>query len=145
MKVSNNIREMKSDEIDIILDIWLKANITSQPLIDENFWYRSIEKIKTQIVKEKVYIYELNEEIVGIIVLSGNYINYLCVKDKYKRQGIGKALIKHCKNNFWSLILKVYNENTTAIEFLKSQYFFVRDKMNNAETNQCELSMEWIR
>ena len=74
-----------------------------------------------------------------------NFVEYLFVSSDFQKQGIGKALLKHIKNIFWSLMVKVYQKNTSAVSFFEKQFFFVRDKMNNADTGECELCMEWIR
>lgn len=143
--MQTNIREMKAEDIDKVMDIWLSENITSHFFLSENFWQKEFEKAKERILKSKVFISEEENNIQGFISLSGNYIEYLFVKSNYQRNGIGRKLLKHCKNIFWSLMLKVYEENSYAVNFFDKQTFYVRDKMDNAETGKSEIFMEWIR
>lgn len=141
----SNIKEMDINELEEVMDIWLTENHSVQSFLSENYILEYHDRIKHLLKKSKVFIYKNNKEIQGFISLSGNYIDCFYVKSKYQGQGIGKALIKHCKGIFWSLMIKVYQQNQNAISFLEKQSFFVRDKMDNAETGQTELFLEWIR
>ena len=143
--MKNNIREMLSEEINEVVDIWYKENISSHPFIPSKSFEDNIERTKNKFLKSKVYICRNEIEIQGFICLSGNYIDSLFVKSEYRRQGIGKSLLKHCKSIFWSLMSKIYMQNETAVKFFENQSFFVRDKMDSAETGKTELFMEWIR
>lgn len=139
------IREMNEQDIEIIVSIWLEETIKAHPFLSEDYWKNNLEKNKQSILKSKVFVYTEDNEIQGFISLSGNYIEHLIVKVDYQKKGIGKALIKHCKNIFWSLMTKIYQENRNAVIFFEKQTFFVRDKMDNADNGNCQLFMEWIR
>jgi len=143
--MTTKIRVMKEEDIDTIMDIWLQENISAHNFIDEKYWKTNKDKVQNQILKSKTFVYEDEDEIKGFIGLSGNYIEGLFVKSQYQRNGIGKELLKHCKEIFWSLILKVYSENEAAVSFYEKNSFFQRDKMDNAETGKTELYMEWIK
>lgn len=143
--MTTKIRVMKEEDIDTIMDIWIQENISAHNFIDEKYWKTNKDKVQNQILKSKTFVYEDENEIKGFIGLSGNYIEGLFVKSQYQRRGIGKELLKHCKEIFWSLILKVYSENEAAVNFYEKNAFFQRDKMDNAETGKTELYMEWIK
>ena len=143
--MTTKIRVMKEEDIDSIMDIWIQENISAHNFIDEKYWKTNKDKVQNQILKSKTFVYEDENEIKGFIGLSGNYIEGLFVKSQYQRRGIGKELLKHCKEIFWSLILKVYSENEAAVNFYEKNAFFQRDKMDNAETGKTELYMEWIK
>ena len=143
--MTTKIRAMKEDDINDVMDIWLAENLSAHHFIAENYWKNNKNKVQSLILKAKTFVYEEDEEIKGFIGLSGNYIEGLFVKSEYQRNGIGKELLKHCKNIFWSLILKVYSENEAAVNFYEKNSFFERDKMDNADTGKTELYMEWIR
>ena len=141
----SEIRPMADNEIDTVLDIWQKENPIVHSFLDDEFLIDVKEKAKQTIMKSKVFVAAENSEILGFIAVSGNFIEYLFVKSDFQKKGPGKALLKPIKKIFWSLMVKVYQKNTNAVAFFEKQYFFARDKMDNAETGECELCMEWIR
>ncbi|MCR5261089.1 MAG: GNAT family N-acetyltransferase [Candidatus Gastranaerophilales bacterium] len=136
---------MSEKDTDEIMEIWLSENMLVHSFMSNDLIMKNKERTEQLIKKSKVFVCEKDNEILGFISLSGNYIDCLYVKSKSQRQGIGKALMKHCKNIFWSLMIKVYQQNENAVSFFEKQSFFVRDKMDNAETGETELFMEWIR
>ena len=143
--MTNNIRIADEKEISDIMKIWVSENISAHNFIEKKYWENNTQKTTDLIKKSKTFIYEKNGEIIGFISLSGNYINNICIKKEHQRNGIGKKLLVHCKNIFWSLIVRVYFENNQAVSFFEKNSFFERDKINNAETEKCELCMEWIK
>lgn len=143
--MTNNIEEMTENDTKEITEIWLSENMLVHSFISEDLLIKMKERTEAGLSKSKVFLIRNEQEIEGFIALSGNYIEHLYVKEKYHRNGIGKALLKHCKGIFWSLMTKVYLQNKNAVEFFDSQSFFVRDKTDNAETGETELFLEWIR
>lgn len=143
--MNNTIREFQTSDIDAVMKIWLDEVVDAHDFIDRSYWHNSSDAVKSRILNSKCYVYQNNEEIQGFVSLSGNYIQYLFVKSGNKRTGIGKSLLKFCKNIFWCLMVKVYENNTSAVGFFEEQLFYTRDRMNNAETQKCELCMEWNR
>lgn len=139
------IRTMREDDIDKVMEIWYQENITAHSFIDKPFWKSSFDNVKKNISKSKIYIKEQDGEIIGFIGLSGNYIEALFVKSNFQCKGIGKELLDYCKKIFWSLNLKVYEDNKSAVKFYEKNFFSVCDKMNNYQTNFPELYMEWIK
>ncbi len=136
---------MKNDELDDVMKIWENENPNVHSFLDDEFLASSINKAEEIIKRSKVFVAEKEDKIVGFTALSGNFVEYLFVSSDFQKQGIGKALLKHVKNIFWSLMIKVYQKNNSAVSFFEKQFFFVRDKMDNADTGECELCMEWIR
>ncbi len=139
------IREMQEADLADVMEIWLNENINSHDFIEEEYWKNKHSRMQDSLSKAKVFVWDEGDGIKGFIALSGNYIEGLFVKSEHQRQKIGTALLNHCKNIFWSLIMHIYQENQRAVNFCEKHDFFVRDRMNNAETNACELFMEWIR
>lgn len=70
---------------------------------------------------EKVYAY-FDGDIIGFISFSSIYerceINYIAVRDDYRRKGIAQKLLDFClNNNFESVSLEVRADNSAAINF----------------------------
>lgn len=72
----------------------------------------------------------INNDLVGSILILGNYIQCLCVNKKYQRQGYGEKLVKHAvnyikKNKYEYVELKVMKGNIAAVK-LYTKIGFVR-------------------
>lgn len=84
---------------------------------------------------EKVYAY-FDGDIIGFISFSIIYerceINYIAVRDDYRRKGIAQKLLDFClNNNFESVSLEVRADNSAAINFYLKNGFekvSIRDK-----------------
>lgn len=71
---------------------------------------------------ERVYTY-FDDDIIGFISFSSIYerceINYIAVREDYRRKGIAQRLLDYCFNNndFESISLEVRADNLAAINF----------------------------
>ena len=83
----------------------------------------------------KVLVYEENKEIVGVLVYLLIYdraeIEYIVVKDEYKRLGIGSKLLSFIENNIKNITLEVRESNTTAINFYKKNGYEIVSTRHN--------------
>ena len=69
--------------------------------------------------KDSFFFLFINNDLVGSILILGNYIQCLCVNKKYQRQGYGEKLVKHAvnyikKNNYEYVELNVMKGNIAA-------------------------------
>ena len=67
----------------------------------------------------------------------------LFVEKQFQRDGIGTILIKHCKNLYDKLSLKVYKKNEGAISFYQAMGFENVLGQVDEKTNELEYIMEW--
>lgn len=80
----------------------------------------------------------MGSELAGA-VLSGHdgrrgYLHHLAVDQKYRRLGIGHALVKRCHDALRVLGIEkvhifVYQENQSALDFWKGEHYFPRDEL----------------
>ena len=64
------IRNFNKQDIDEIMNIWLKTNKKAHNFIlDKEYFDRNFNFVKEEILKAKVYVYEKEKEIVGFIGL----------------------------------------------------------------------------
>ena len=75
---------------------------------------------------EKIYGY-YDKEILGFISISIIYerceINYIAVKEEYRRKGIAQKLFDYINHNFQNISLEVRKDNEKAINFYKKNGF----------------------
>lgn len=82
-----------------------------------------------------ILVYEENNEIIGVLVYLLIYdraeIEYIVVKDKYKRLGIGSKLISFIEKDIKNITLEVRESNTTAINFYKKNGYKIVSTRHN--------------
>lgn len=138
------IRKSTVNDIDMIMDIWLSANINAHSFISDEYWKNQFEEVKTAILEAEVYVFE-DGVIKGFVGIIENYIAGIFVKEEFQAQGIGKELIQFLQNFKSELILNVYEKNKKAVNFYIKNNFKISQKRNEEETNHMEYQMIWKR
>ncbi|MCX8573370.1 MULTISPECIES: GNAT family N-acetyltransferase [unclassified Gilliamella] len=137
------IREYKKTDLDKIMQLWLEGNIQAHNFIDPEFFKQNYEFVKMLIPMSTIYVQDLNG-VKGFIGLTENYISGLFVDEEFRRQGTGKALVNKAKQRYNELLVHVYKQNSTAINFYLSQNFEIVSESINEETNEPELLMRCL-
>lgn len=141
MIITNN--ELSKKDYEQIIDIWLEVNIEAHSFIDEKYWLNNLDYVKNSIEKSKVFAYKTDNQIQGFIGVTGNYIEGLFIKKKYRRHGYGKRLLEYLKKSHESLSLSVYKKNEKAVTFYLSNGFLFSSETIEQETGEANISMIW--
>jgi len=141
------IRKMQTVVIDEIMQIWRNGNLTAHNFINRKYWFDNYEIVREEYLKKSdTWIYIEGDIIKGFVsVIDNNYIGALFVEKQFQRDGIGTILVKHCKNLYDKLSLKVYKKNEGAISFYNSMGFEYISGQVDKNTNELEYIMEWSR
>lgn len=126
-----------------VMNIWLESNIQAHDFIDHAYWYDSYEIVEKMMFKATLFVYEDNEKILGFVGLMDNYIAGIFVDNKNQSKGIGKYLLDYIKERYNSLSLKVYRNNTRAIEFYQRECFSIVGEDIDKNTEEIEYVMNW--
>lgn len=137
------IRRFKIEDLDRIMEIWLKANIDAHFFIDKKYWEDNCEIVKEMLPSAEIYLYEENKNILGFVGLMENYIAGIFVDKNFRSQGMGKELLDYCKSLKKELALSVYEKNIKAYSFYSREGFQVVEKKIDENTNEIELYMRW--
>ena len=137
------IRIFNIDDLDSIMDIWLNTNIKTHNFIDENYWINNFNYVKTLLPTSEIYVYEINNNIIGFIGTNKNYIEGIFIKEKYQNKGVGSKLLNYIKNLYNELYLSVYKNNNNAIKFYKKHAFNIIKEQIDKNTNEIELVMKY--
>lgn len=136
------IRKYRKDDIEAMLDIWLKASIEAHNFVAPNFWRSQVDNMRNiYIPASENYIYEKESEVVGFYSLYENTLAAIFVSPEKQRAGIGKQLISHAKEQREGLILSVYKENKPSVKFYLSQGFTVVSEEIDENTGHQEYTM----
>ncbi|WP_101773751.1 GNAT family N-acetyltransferase [Peptostreptococcus faecalis] len=138
------IRNLKKNDIDKIMGIWLTENIKAHSFILRSYWEDNYNFVKEVLPQADVFVYEnIEGEIVGFLGLDNNYIAGIFVSGSEKSKGIGKNIIDYAKSIKDELCLKVYTKNTRAVGFYKREGFKIESNSIDDTTGEEELYMVW--
>ena len=76
-------------DIDNIMDIWLKSNISVHSFVDEKYWYDNFEFVKECILNSEVYVYCENNIVKAFAGVDNGYIAGIFTDDIFRGKGIG--------------------------------------------------------
>ncbi|HPS30129.1 MAG TPA: GNAT family N-acetyltransferase [bacterium] len=118
------IRALKSADIPVIKDIYIKSNCAAGLNVPEDHFLKdSLQYIHETLHKCENTVFEKNGRVLGIISVSHDYVEGLFVIPDHWNESIGSELLKHVLNIKKDLRLQVYESNTNAIKFYKKHGF----------------------
>ncbi|WP_286266978.1 N-acetyltransferase [Thalassotalea atypica] len=136
------IRKCSTDDIEIILSIWLSASVKAHDFIDADFWASQVSNMREiYLPASETYVFEQDSKIVGFYSLHENILAAIFVDIRSQGHGIGKALLAHAQTIRSPLSLSVYKENTASYEFYLSQGFLVISEQKDKHTGHLEFTM----
>lgn len=146
-KEKSMIKQLENFEIEEIMEIWLKTNITAHSFIPEKYWIDNYNVVKDEYMPiSTTFVYKEDNIIKAFIsVMNNSFIGALFVLKDYQGQGIGKELIVYCKSLYSNLELGVYAENISAVKFYENCGFIVKSEQPNEDSGLIEYTMEWIK
>lgn len=138
------VRNYKSSDLDIILQIWLDSNRRAHHFIPVSYWEGNLDAVRDMLPQAELYVYEGDEgEIQGFIGLMDDYIAGIFVRWDVQSKGIGKHLLDDVKLRKHGLTLHVYQKNQRAVSFYQREGFKVKSEGTDSDTGERELLMIW--
>ena len=139
------IEEFSENDINDIMELWLKTNIEAHVFIPKDYWIKSYNVVKEHYMPiATTFVYkETNTIIAFISIIEDSFIGALFVKQRHQRKGIGAKLINHCKKLYPFLKLAVYVDNINSVNFYKKCGFDINSKQNNESSGFKEYTMTW--
>ena len=139
------IRKFEKKDINAVMEIWKNENIRTHNFIAKEYWKDNYEYVKDILPKTDIYVYILDEKIVGFVGVNNNYIEGIFVDINNQHSGIGTSLLYKIKENKDNLILSVYKKNENAIRFYEKNNFIITSENIDKNTNEIEYTMTWKR
>ncbi len=112
------IRKFEDNDIDDIMQIWKSANIKAHNFISNEYWENNYEYVKSVLPNAELYVYLVNNKIIGFIGMNTNYIEGIFVETNSQYNRIGTLLLNKVKENRNNLILRVYKKKYKCYQFL---------------------------
>ncbi len=136
------IRKYRKDDIEILLDIWLRASIEAHDFIAPDFWRSQVNNMRNiYIPASENYVYERESKVLGFYSLHENTLAAIFISPENQRTGIGKQLMNHAKKQRENIVLSVYKENEPSFNFYLSQGFTVVSEQIDEHTGRQEYTM----
>lgn len=93
----------------------------------------------------EIYVYVVENHIVGFIGLNQNYIEGIFIDAHSQSKGIGTLLLNKVKEDRNTLTLSVYKKNVNAIKFYQKNNFIITSESIDKDTNEIEYIMTWVK
>ena len=139
-----SIRPFRPDDLDILLKIWLSANLQAHDFISSAYWTDHLEMVRDLLPQAEIYVYQQQGTPCGFIgITDGDYIAGLFVDESCRSRGIGKKLLDHAKRKHPLLRLHVYRKNGRAVRFYLREGFTRAEEHVDNSTGEAELLLTW--
>lgn len=135
------IRDMKSEEIKEVSQIWLSANLEAHDFIPASYWKGNLDLVREELPLAKVRVYEEEGKILGFLGRNGEEIEGIFVRKECRSRGIGRALLKDAKQSRERLRLHVYQKNRRARTFYLREGFWICSEGIDEGTGEKEYCM----
>lgn len=139
------IRKFEKNDINAVMEIWVNENIRTHNFIAKEYWKDNYEYVKDILPKADIYVYILDEQVVGFVGVNNNYVEGIFVDINNQHSGIGTSLLDKIKENKNNLMLSVYKKNENAIKFYEKNNFIIISENIGKNTNEIEYTMTWKR
>ncbi|MDY4004551.1 N-acetyltransferase [Fusobacterium varium] len=141
------IRNLKNDDIDIVMELWKNSTIEAQNFISDSYWLENYDNVKNNYLPNSdTYVYEEDGEIKGFVSLIENiFIGGLFIRVDSQRKKIGSVILDFLKERNDKLQLTVYDKNVRAMKFYLKSGFKILNTEIDKKTKEKEHLMEWRR
>ena len=139
------IRKFEKNDINAVMEIWVNENIRTHNFIAKEYWKDNYEYVKDILPKADIYVYILDEQVVGFVGVNNNYVEGIFVDINNQHSGIGTSLLDRIKENKDNLTLNVYKKNANAIKFYEKNNFIITSENIDKDINEIEYTMTWSK
>ncbi len=139
------IRKYRAEDIDKVLDIWLRASVQSHSFVKEEYWQKMVPVIKKYYLPNTdSFVFEDRHKIKAFMsIIDDKHIGALFVDPHFQNQKIGTKLVNYAKKIYPELTLKVYIKNAEATRFYQRNGFKIIAEQTDDDTQEQELLMSW--
>ena len=138
------VRTFEQQDMERVLDIWLRASIKAHDFIGASYWQSNIAAMREiYIPASETFVIEKESTVQGFCCLLDSQLAALFVDPDNQGHGLGKQLLEHVKSLRDELTLSVYKENSRSIVFYQSQGFVVIKEQIDAHTGHAEYLMTY--
>jgi putative acetyltransferase len=139
------IRQIGNDDLDQVLDVWLRASIQAHAFIGEQFWRARLDDMRSvYLPAASSCVFEREGALAGFYSVYADALAALFVDPDSQGAGIGSLLLAHAKTGRNRLDLSVYSANHAARRFYERHGFVALEERPDAHTGHPETLMRWL-
>ena len=138
------IRDFRDDDMDCVLDIWLRASQQAHGFIESDFWQQRLQDMRNVYLPAAASrVLESDGRVSGFYSLHDGALAALFVAPECQGRGLGSHLLSDAKIHLPMLELAVYSANAGAVAFYQRHGFVVLEERQDAHTGHPEVRMGW--
>ncbi|ATO18294.1 N-acetyltransferase [Acinetobacter sp. LoGeW2-3] len=142
------IQKAEMDDINSMLEIWLKASLKAHDFIPADYWKNQLIPMRDiYLPLAENYVIKEQNTVRGFASLlrKKNVLAALFIAPEQQGIGYGQRLVDFLKQQCDQLHLNVYDANTSAVSFYQKQGFKIINQGVDENTGHAELSMSWFK
>lgn len=138
------IKELRMEEIDEVMRIWLESTIKAHDFIEKEYWEKNFNVVKeVYIPMAETFVYYEDRNIKGFIsIINKEFIGALFVDVESQGLGIGSKLLDFVKLRYKNISLAVYKMNEKAVKFYINNGFEIIKEQENEDSGFVEYIMK---
>jgi len=138
------IRDFRDDDMDRVLDIWLRASQQAHNFIDTDFWQQRLQDMREVYLPAAASrVVESGGCVIGFYSLHDGALAALFVAPECQGKGLGSHLLSDAKIHLPMLETAVYSANSGAVAFYQRHGFEVLEEREDEHTGHPEKRMGW--
>ena len=137
------IRKMKAEDLQKVVELWLRVNIANHRFIKREYWLKQAAAVEEAMKDAEIYVKKKKKNFFFFLVFFDLYIAGIFVSNSKQSKGIGKSLLQHIKASSQTLSLKVYQKNEGALRFYQREGFKIVAEGLDEDNNEKEFLMTW--
>lgn len=138
------VSRFTENDVGELMRIWLEENLSAHAFIPAQYFYNHLDMVREALPQSELYVYRQREKIIGFAgIVPQSYMAGIFVEKQFQNQGVGRALLNHCKGIYPKLKLDVYAKNINAIHFYRRNLFHATSETFQQDTGELEYHMVW--
>ncbi|MBB4864980.1 putative acetyltransferase [Pseudomonas nitritireducens] len=138
------IRDLRDDDMERVLDIWLRASQQAHAFIEADFWQRRLGDMRDVYLPAAASrVVEDEGRVIGFYSLHDGALAALFVDPGHQGRGLGSRLMDDAKIHLPMLETAVYSANAGALAFYRRHGFEVLEERRDEHTGHAETLMGW--
>lgn len=118
------IRDFKSNDTDVLIDVWKAASTVAHPFLSDDFIEAEAENLRNiYLIHAQTRVMVVDGLAVGFIAMIGNEIGGLFLDPELHGRGLGRALVTDIFDTHGALEVEVFEQNAVGRRFYKSYGF----------------------